>query len=219
MINGFMSHINAITAAGLSLDKTNALFLTYFCLAGGRVEKSSMDEPWFGHGLSAYGMFTELRGSEMSLTYKNIRMRIVKLKEVGLIEEIKEKRRYRRAIKYKATSLGLFYRLLNQKENPISLGELEAHKDSIILQVILYPYFEHQTIRGFASHYHSLRYITNYLMKCCEIIVEFIDSKWSKSKGQHKIDLNELARLVVPEAMDLVFKIVRLSNIIIERRY
>jgi hypothetical protein len=214
MAKGFISDIKGFQAAGLSLDKTDALFLTYFCLAGDKVTKSYLDEPWFGHGLSAYQMYAELRGSEVSLTYKNVRRRIVKLRDVGLIEQVREKKRIRRAIKYKATALGLFYRLLNQKENPVTLGVLDAHKDSVILQIILYPYFEHATIKQFAGHYHSLRYFTNYLMKCCEVIAEYIESRFIKNSGQAKSDLNDLSRLVAPEAMDLVFRIVRLSNIV-----
>ena len=76
------------------------------------------------------------------MTYKNAHKTVIKLRDFGLIEEIKEKHRYRKAIKYKATSRGLFQRFLIQQGNPVSLAVLKNYKDSIILHTILFKFFE-----------------------------------------------------------------------------
>lgn len=215
MTKRFISEIQGCTR--LSLGKTERMFLTFFCLAGDKAEKSHLTEPWFGHGLSAYKMFTELRGSDMSMTYKNVRKRIIRLLYLGLIEEIKEERRYRRAIKYKATSLGLFQRFLNQQEDPVSISVLETHKGSIILQTILFKYFEYETIKEF-RRYHALSYVTNYLTRCCEVILERIESLQRKNYSELDGYLADsiIESLIQPEAISLVFRIVLLSSVIVK---
>ena len=206
MAKGFMSELKGYRR--LALGNTERLFLTFFCLVGNKTTNKN-DKLWIGmgYGLSAWKIFSDLRQTEASMTYHNAHKTVMKLRDLGLIEEIKEKHHYRNAIKYKATSRGLFQRLLTQQGNPVSMGVLKNYEGSIILQTILFKLFKYETIKEF-RRYYALRYVTNYLTRCCDSIIGMIEH------GKPS-DL-EIDKSVLQEVKKLVFTIVTISKDVID---
>ena len=116
---------------------------------------------------SAWEVWSQLK-KDKPVAYPNVLNRIKKLVSLGLLEQ--ESGEFKRnAIKYRLTSRGLFERLL--------LGEWDVNPtvwlsyiENIILQTILYRYFEIKTISKFTKDASSL--LATYLRECCETILE-----------------------------------------------
>lgn len=190
--NRFMSEISNYHR--LSLGETEKLFIIRFTVCS----------PY-----SAYDAYTDMKKIK-PMSYKNVHNKIRRLVALGLLQE--EKGTFKRnAIKYKLTTRGLLERFLigHPAVHPMVF---ELYQDNIILQTILYPYFEHSTIQKFAD-YHGLSYIMNYLTKCCDAILETVDSR-----RKDKTDLNDttILWLVTREAINLIFNIVVLSNLVVK---
>ncbi len=210
MENGFMSQMK--DCKRLSLDKTDRLLLGLMCMAGDKTSRPEQKSIWFGYGLSAYTMWGILAGY---LTYKNVRKRMQKLRSLGLIEDIKEEHRYRRAIKYKPTTLGLFQGLLT-KPTSSNMSELQIHKNNILIQTILYRFFEPESIKKFREYYCMI-YVARYVRRCCELILDAIENSRQRRRGRtsHLPD-SYIDQLVEEEVKNLIFTIVTASTILIE---
>ena len=214
MRNGFMSQMK--DCKRLSLDKTDRLLLGLMCLAGDKTSRPEQKSIWFGHGLSAYTMWGMLGGD---LSYKNVRKRMQKLRSLGLIEDIKEEHRYRGAIKYKPTTLGIFQGLLN-KPTSSSMSELQIHKNNILIQTILYRFFEPESIKKFREYYCMI-YVARYVRRCCELILDAIENfrilqrKKRRTSTSHLPD-SYIDQLVEEEVKNLIFTIVTASTIPVE---
>ena len=104
------------------------------------------------------------------MDYKNVNKRVRRLQELGLIKEIKAKgESIHNAKFFSLTSEGIFY-LLTQWQ-PLSWKWLIEYKNNLILKILLYPYFEENTIKPFIV----LVEIGRYLRECCHLILLAID--------------------------------------------
>lgn len=117
------------------------------------------------------------------MAYINVRKRVNRLKELGLIEQMKEKHRYRNAINYMVTPHGLFHCLMIAGTRRIILPLfLEKYKDNVVLQNILYRFFELETLKYFNTLSRA-QVLVGYLSTCCKSILEKIeDFRLSKLK-------------------------------------
>jgi hypothetical protein len=124
-----------------------------------------------GEGLnSSYRIFSFLKNAGLPMDYKNVNKRVRRLQELGLIKEIKAKgESIHNAKFFSLTSEGIFY-LLTQWQ-PVSWKWLIEYKNNLILKVLLYPYFEENTIKPFIV----LVEIGRYLRECCHLILLVID--------------------------------------------
>ena len=121
---------------------------------------------------SAYNLFLYLKSPETHahphkkpMAYKNVYKRVRRLEELKLIEF--EKKAGRNAKHYKLTTKGLWYIISDVRTYDTNL--FLKYKDNIILQTLLYPYFEYETIEK-CRHYSSLHsIISQYLRECCFI--------------------------------------------------
>lgn len=106
-----------------------------------------------------------------SMSYKNVHKRVKRLYQMNLIEEVKEKRRYRRKIKYKLTSHGFLQFFTSTVSHPVfSLSELLGnYKDNLILDTILFQYFRMETVQELITIFDQWIF-HGYLRECCENI-------------------------------------------------
>jgi hypothetical protein len=89
---------------------------------------------------------------------------IRRLEELNLIQiQDKQKSFMGRKIFYVLTSFGLFYIFSNLLNYPPQL--LTKYQHDIILNTLLFPYFEVKTIEGSTARFYSV--ITQYLQECC----------------------------------------------------
>jgi hypothetical protein len=109
--------------------------------------------------------FVSSHSQDRAMAYKNVHLRIKILCKLGLIEDTGEKQP-RRAIKYRITTRGLFQCLLGYGiASPQVL--LFSYKDNIILQTLLYEFFEVETVKELMSIFGD-HFFDDYLKKCCE---------------------------------------------------
>lgn len=98
---------------------------------------------------------------------------IKRLREFNLIEvQDKRKSLLGRETIYVLTTSGLFYIFSNLLSYPPQL--LTRYQDNIILNTILFPYFEVDTIERSTGRFYSV--ITQYLQECCRTTLHRIDS-------------------------------------------
>lgn len=154
---------------------------------------------------SAYELFSHLK-NQKKMSYKNVFTKIQRLVELGLLEAV-EGRFKRNAIKYKLTTRGLFERLTLNGWFAIHPIIWYNYRDSLILQTVLYQFFETRTIWNFRKAGYSAVSIlvSDYLRKCCEGIL-------TKVKSESEID-----QIIRNELRDLILKLVTSSRI--EKKY
>ena len=99
---------------------------------------------------------------------------INRLREFNLVEEVQDKRKsfLGREILYVLTAYGLFYIFSNQLSYPPQL--LARYQHNIILNTLLIPYFEVNTIERSTARFYSA--ITQYLRECCGATLHRIDT-------------------------------------------
>jgi hypothetical protein len=106
-----------------------------------------------------------------SMSYKNVHKRIKRLYELNLIEQIKDTVRHRNKIKYKLTSRGLLQLYTSVISHPVfTLSELlDAYKDDLILQTILFQYIRMETVQELIKIFDEYIF-RGYLRECFEHI-------------------------------------------------
>lgn len=99
---------------------------------------------------------------------------IMRLREFNLVEELRDKRKsfLGREIFYVLTTSGLFYIFSNLLSYPPQL--LIRYQDNILLNTLLFPYFEVDTIERSTARFYSI--ITQYLQECCRTTFHKIDT-------------------------------------------
>jgi hypothetical protein len=170
--------------------------------------------------LSASDICSSLQRQGKPMSYKNVHRRVARLHKLGMLE--KAENNYRQwehnAIKYRLTSRGLIERLLLSRP-PIPYS-WDLYKDDIVMQTMLYQFFEFETIRKFRSP--AIALIADYLKNCYEAIVRRIEG-WrtsikkfpevlSNSKGKRRLLEAEMDKLIRDQIKNLVLRIVTLSN-------
>ena len=115
---------------------------------------------------SAYELFSFLKNRTGSpMAYKNVHNRIKRLVALGLLEQ-QEGDFKRNAIKYKLTSRGLFENL-SMVNIPHPYVWVD-YRDNIIMQTLLFQYFEVATIIKInqAGYLPASNLVARYLRKC-----------------------------------------------------
>jgi hypothetical protein len=158
--------------------------------------------------ISAYGIFLILRDKVDKRTkisgmqYGNIHKRIQRLQTLGLIEV--EGKYSRNEKKYKITSYGLFKLMLDYG---LAHYALLQNKDDIILQTLLFQFFEVETIKKFIT-IPRVYAICDYLRNISNAIVK-------KLEELRKLDIihgpqvvSEIEDLILREIEQFVFLII-----------
>jgi hypothetical protein len=148
---------------------------------------------------------------------KNVRKILHRLLSLGLIEI--EDHYPRNKIKYRLTSRGLF-RLFCRGSYYMRMSALELYKEDVILQVILYRYFEIETIKEFEEVAFGL--LGAYISKCCDYIQKAFEdyTDWQeqeKLKQSPYLYDRELLAYDIDQALkreikNFVFQIITLSD-------
>jgi hypothetical protein len=98
---------------------------------------------------------------------------IKRLQELNFVEVRNKKKSFiGKEIFYVLTSYGLFYIFSNLVSYPPQL--LTKYQDNIILDTLLCPYFEVDTIERSTARFYSV--ITQYLQECCRTTLYRIDT-------------------------------------------
>ncbi|MDQ3840170.1 MAG: hypothetical protein M3297_12980 [Thermoproteota archaeon] len=130
--------------------------------------------------------FFGLRGQ--SAISKDDQSTILKLQEMQFIEEI-EGKFFSGSATYRLTERGIFYLLSEMEDYPPIL--LTKYPQSIVLQTLVYQFFETQTIKRCTASMYSE--ITKYLKQCCISTIARLDSfKSSPSENDSKELVKEL---------------------------
>jgi hypothetical protein len=133
-----------------------------------------------GRSSKTYGVVS-LPGLER-LSYKNTHKRVKKLNFLGLIEEVPEENRLRNEIKYRITTRGIIQCLLGYG----NYGGVQFYllfKDNIILQTLLYQYFNVETVEELGNMFGDYIF-DDYLRRCCNQILSVVADDfdyWSTS--------------------------------------
>ena len=153
---GFISEIENYSQLGSPLGEVESLFLLLYSA--------------HHKGLTAYDIFLYLQKQKRPMGYPNVLKRVKRLQELRLIELVQGEF-MRKAKKYKVTTRGLFQSLLEHGFEPRTL---ELYKDNIILNTILYQFFETTTIRKFVTLPRDVA-LRDYIRSCCEKILKKLD--------------------------------------------
>lgn len=184
----------------LTLGRTENLFLILFCIAAVPA--------------SASLLFNLLKEEKTSMAYKNVHKRVDRLFTLGLIKKFKEKHGDRwkhNAIRYEITDFGIFQRLMIVFPHQVTVAPLIRHKNSIVLQNLLYRHFESETVVKFSLANRAQLFLARYLKKCCEGIIDIAE------KGQGDLSSEAFEVLIFGhidnEAKDLA------RNLVFEASY
>jgi hypothetical protein len=160
-----------------------------------------------------------------AIAYKDVHKGVKRLETLGLIEQNQheQKRSKRKVIQYKITSHGLFQDLLGFQgwqwpsylDMPIQL----VYKDDVILQTLLYQFFEEETVIRLTSVFGDWLFM-DYLRKCCEGILDVNDYRmWLEKEGEGpqthpiaEIQLSDIDSLIRRELDNLILQIVKLAS-------
>jgi hypothetical protein len=118
-----------------------------------------------GYGLSSY-----LRLKRQPVAWKDDQIVLKKLEKMNLIEET-EGKFLRGSFPHKLTTHGLFYIFSNMVNYPPQL--LLKYQENILLKVLLYPYFQADTIRQCTARIYPA--ITQYLQESCKMTFEMLN--------------------------------------------
>lgn len=152
--------------------------------------------------------------------YKNVHKRVGRLHDLELIQEVKGDFP-KKAKPYKLTSQGLFQYLLLGLAPTLPRSIFDTYKNDIIIESVLYRYFELATISEFSDV--ALSFVRGYLRKCCEAILRNVESsrrmtkkltEWKNSKYEYDIELlsADIDQSIRDEIRTLLFQIVTLSG-------
>jgi len=157
---------------------------------------------FFFKNLSAYDILIIYRDDfKEPKGYKDIHHTIKRLEELRLLEQINGKH-YRNKKIYKLTSRGLFQVLSNDAFLQPSF--LNKRKNELVLQAILYNFFEVRTIMKFITH-PRMHILGNYLSNCCHRLLNKIES--TRKDGRRVTD-DEIESLIANEARDFALQII-----------
>jgi hypothetical protein len=178
----------------IPLGKTERDFLQYIALS---------DQ-------SAYDICSFLKRKGEPISYKNVRKTLISLLSKGLIEETGEKLPHG-AKAYRLNSRGLFQLLLQVMTIPSVLKK--EYQSSVLLQNILYQFFEVETIEKFTT-LPRVYVIGHYLKECCGEILNSVEQfQTSKSKQRESWIQYDLNQVIRHQVQKLIFDIIVASNL------
>lgn len=142
------------------------------------------------------------KNTKNGMPYGNVHRRLQRLKALGFIEV--EGKYARSETKYKITSHGLFKLML---EFGVITYSLLKNKDDILLQTLLFQFFEIETIKKFITYprEHAIR---GYLRNVSNAIIKKMEElrKLSIYSGSQATD--EIEDIILKEIQQFVFLIV-----------
>lgn len=171
-------------------------------------------------GRSAYSIYSELNEGETnngkarripegiltpntdSMSYKNVHKRVKRLESLGLIEGMLERKQKGKEIKYMVTSRGLFQQLLGYQWKGSFVVLPLIYKDDIIIQTILYRYFELETVKKLIEIFGGWLF-NSFIRKCCEQIQQYVDGLLNELELEYPryySDKNTVAAFFHPES-------------------
>jgi len=120
--------------------------------------------------LPTYGNF----GRRRQLMSADEQNSLKTLQELNLVEEAFNNKRslQSKELNYRLSTLGLFYILSNMMNYPPQL--LGRYQQDIMLQTLLFPYFEVSTIERATARFYSA--ITEYLRECSKASLRRVDA-------------------------------------------
>lgn len=193
--------------------------LTYREIALGDTEKYFLRLFSIFEEMSAFNIYLYLQRTEKetginSMAYVNVRKRILRLNDLGLVEAIKENHRRRNAIKYRLTSHGLFQRILMMPEYLTFPQHLKPFRNTMLLQTILYQFFEEDTLDYFNTIYRGLS-LSTYLGLCCKAIISDVESfRHSRTRDKEKyMTLEHISALIEAAINNFILTIVLSSAV------
>ena len=164
--------------------------------------------------ISASGILTELqyvrqgeprskKKQKTPMGYSNVHKRVKRLEDLKLIEF--EGEYSRNEIKYKITSHGLFQLMLRAG---LGIEGILANNDDILVQTLLYQFFEMETIKQFITVPRRM-VLKNYLRSCSNAILKKLEELNAAPYefSPHEI-LPSFENLILREIQKLVFLIV-----------
>ena len=161
-----------------------------------------------GHN-SSYKIFSYLKKIGQPMHYKNVNKRVSRLNELGLITKAKGESIHNAKF-FALTSEGI-YNLLTEWQ-PLSWKWLIEYKNNLILQALLYPYFEENTIKAFIVRAE----IGRYFRECFHIIQLVVDllqyrpREYSLKTPKEKV-LKQLQDDLEGQAKTLAFELITRS--------
>jgi hypothetical protein len=165
------------------------------------------------HDRTAYDIFLHFKNEVNPMPYGNIHKRVKRLEELGLIKASKQG--VRNTIKYKLTSRGLFEMLLLPGLS-YEVSIWKEHSKNIILQTLLYQFFEVSTIEVFSNSefaYGRMAF-SQYLKSCCEGLLNSLELKRRRyDRNGNPLDPDTfLLKIVEIQVRQLVHDIVSFSS-------
>jgi len=158
-----------------------------------------------GHN-TAYKIYSEVR-KEKTISYKNVHERVKKLSDLKLISF--KSYGQRGAKVYKLTSMGLFHVI---KSVPVLSDYLVEYKENVILQFLLFRFFEPETVRYFISPYAIIS-LSNYLsLSCNELLKKMEEFQLSKRSDKHESLPEEIEHIVKKNIKSLIHTILSSSS-------
>jgi hypothetical protein len=134
--------------------------------------------------LSAYQVYSNLKGTNLEMAYKNVHKRIQRLIELRLIKaQVQKKNVKHGAIYYRLTEDGIYHLFLKglqglmfdhvsfKKETvivPVSKKFVQHYHDNALFKTFLYPYFDKKTIQS--ANDFLLSDLFYYLHDCCKAV-------------------------------------------------
>ncbi len=147
-----------------------------------------------------------LRIKNQEVVSGNINDKAQNLEKYELIESTKGKF-LTKSSSYKITIHGIFYILTNIINYPPQF--LSRYNDTIILQLLLFQYFETSTINSVTSEFYSI--ITNYLKQCTNLLENLLEELQNQDNIENNKDkeiVKKIERELSYYIKDLVFKII-----------
>jgi len=134
---------------------------------------------------TTYDIFLQLDKEKTPMAYSNVHKRVKRLEKLVLIKE--SERGLRKTIKYKLTSRGLFEILLLPGYYNGCIWQ--NNKKNIILQMLLYQFFEETTIKELSKieYAYGRMIFSQYLRTCCERLFDSIDFRPIQLKLIHEL--------------------------------
>lgn len=153
----------------------------------GEIERSSFFKIMNAHQPSSYFKLRRIREPYN----KDENNAINRLQQLNLVE-VQDKRKsiLGREILYVLTTSGLFYTLSNLFSYPPQL--LIRYQDNIILNTLLFPYFELDTIERSTARFYSV--ITLYLQECCLTTLHRVDTIKKYTASTSNINVKDVER-------------------------
>jgi hypothetical protein len=149
---------------------------------------------------SQLGSYLKFRDRDNTPEIQSLATRLI---NYGLVEE--RKIRLSRGLrKYKLTSLGIFHILCETSSySPILL---KKYRENIVLQTILYSFFEEETVSSSTARLYGV--ITDYLRQCCRRTAATMEDIHSSSNDEYVKEMTKnLALELEWNAKSLAFKV------------